>query len=288
MQMLSEPSGGSDVAGALTTAVRDGDYWVVNGSKIWTTGAWWSDWALALVRTNWDAQKHRGLSVFMMKIHQPGVEVNRIEMLNGAKEFCQEFITDLHLPDSDRIGEVDAGWTVGTRWMFHEKSISTSRYFIRPGGSRLGGGASSQASSVALARKAGRLDDPRVRELIGENHALSLVTKEASGRIGRAITGKHYNDQAAGIGRVLSGVIQTKQATLNFELAGSDAVAWDDDDQDFGDVGIAFLMRQASQIGGGTTEMSRNTVSERFLGMPTEARADRDIAFRDVPRGARR
>src|SRR5690606_38698140 len=93
MQMLSEPSGGSDVAGAQTTAVRDGDMWRVNGSKIWTTEAWWADWALALVRTNWDVQKHRGLSVFMIKIHQPGIEVNRIEMLNGAKEFCQEFIT---------------------------------------------------------------------------------------------------------------------------------------------------------------------------------------------------
>ena len=84
MQMLSEPTGGSDVAGAQTTAVRDGDEWVLNGSKIWTTGAWWADWALCLARTNWDVPKHRGLSVFMLRIHQPNIEVHRIEMLNGS------------------------------------------------------------------------------------------------------------------------------------------------------------------------------------------------------------
>jgi alkylation response protein AidB-like acyl-CoA dehydrogenase len=287
MQMLSEPSGGSDVAGAQTTAVRDGDLWVVNGSKIWTTGAWWSDWALMLVRTNWDAPKHRGLSVFMVKIHQPGIEVNRIEMLNGAKEFCQEFITDLHIPDTDRIGEVDAGWTVGTRWMSHEKSIAISRHFIRPGGSRLGGGGAGP-TGLNLARKAGRLNDPVTRQLVGESHALNLVSNEAGGRIGRAIGGKHLSDQAAGIARVLSGVIQTKISSLNFEIAGPTAVAWDDDDQSLGDQGVAFLVRQASQIGGGTTEMSRNVVGERLLGMPPEARLDRDVAFRDVPRGAKR
>ena len=122
MQFLSEPSGGSDVAAALTTAVRDGDEWVVNGSKIWTTGAWFSDYGLCLLRTNWDVPKHRGLSVFIIKIHQPGIELHRIEMINGSKEFCQEFITDLRVPDSDRVGDVDQGWTVGTRWMFHEKN----------------------------------------------------------------------------------------------------------------------------------------------------------------------
>ena len=122
MQFLSEPSGGSDVAGALTTAVRDGDEWILNGSKIWTTGAWWSDYGLCLLRTNWDVPKHRGLTVFIIPIHQPGIELHRIEMINGSKEFCQEFMTDLRVPDSDRVGDVDEGWTVGTRWMFHEKN----------------------------------------------------------------------------------------------------------------------------------------------------------------------
>jgi alkylation response protein AidB-like acyl-CoA dehydrogenase len=285
MQMLSEPGGGSDVAGASTTAVRDGEEWVVNGSKIWTTGAWWSDWALMLARTNWDVPKHRGLSVFLVKLHQPNLDINRIEMLNGAKEFCQEFMTDLHIPDSDRVGEVDGGWTVGSRWMFHEKSLAISRFFIRPGGVRAGV-ASSRLSRIELARQAGRLDDPVTRQLIGEAHSLTLANTEGGARIGKAIGNKQFSDQAAGLARVLAGVINTQLATINFKLAGSATVAWDEEDQDLGDLGIGFLMRQASQIGGGTTEMSRNVVSERFLGMPREPRNDREMAFRDVPRTA--
>ena len=122
MQFLSEPSGGSDVAGALTTAVRDGDEWVLNGSKVWTTGAWWSDWGLCLARTNWDVpEAPRPHRVHVPDPTRTGIEVHRIEMLNGSKEFCQEFLTDVRVPDTDRIGEVDDGWTVGTRWMFHER-----------------------------------------------------------------------------------------------------------------------------------------------------------------------
>ena len=111
--------------------MRDGDEWVVNGSKIWTTGAWFSDYGLCLLRTNWDVPKHRGLSVFIIKIHQPGIELHRIEMINGSREFCQEFITDLRVPDSDRVGDVDQGWTVGTRWMFHEKQRHGRRLAVR-------------------------------------------------------------------------------------------------------------------------------------------------------------
>jgi alkylation response protein AidB-like acyl-CoA dehydrogenase len=134
MQMLSEPSGGSDVAGAQTMAVRDGDEWVLNGSKVWTTGAWWADWGLCLARTNVDVPKHRGLTVFMVPFDIEGLEMHRIEMLNGSREFCQEFLTDVRIPDSHRIGEVDDGWTVGIRWMYYERSFSTSPFTIRPAG----------------------------------------------------------------------------------------------------------------------------------------------------------
>ena len=153
MQLLSEPSGGSDVAGALTTAVRDGDEWVLNGSKIWTTGAWWSDWGLCLARTNWDVPKHRGLTVFILPLHQPGVEVHRIEMLNGSKEFCQEFLTDVRVPDTDRIGEVDDGWTVGIRWMFHERMLHNSPYVMFPEGSCRGRVGAVDIADVARSRR---------------------------------------------------------------------------------------------------------------------------------------
>jgi alkylation response protein AidB-like acyl-CoA dehydrogenase len=289
MQFLSEPTGGSDVAGAQTTALRDGDEWVLNGSKIWTTGAWWSDWGLCLARTNWDVPKHRGLTVFILRIHQPGIEVHRIEMLNGSKEFCQEFMTDVRIPDSDRIGDVDDGWTVGTRWMFYEKSFGISYYTTRPtapAGSTAGAAGGAGPSHIRHARTLGRLDDPVTRELIGEAHALSLVSAEANRRVGRAIATGKMSDQGAGLSKVLGGSVGLRLATINFQLAGSSAGVWTDDATSFGERGVAFLTRQAGQIAGGTVEMSRNVVSERLLGMPRERTMDRDVAFRNVPRAA--
>jgi alkylation response protein AidB-like acyl-CoA dehydrogenase len=282
MQFLSEPSGGSDVAGALTTAVRDGEEWVLNGSKVWTTGAWWSDWGLCLARTNWDVQKHRGLSVFMLPIHQAGIEVHRIEMLNGSKEFCQEFMTDVRVPDTDRIGEVDDGWTVGIRWMFHERMLNNSPYVTMPTG---GGPGGETASSVfEIARDAGRLDDPWARDLIGEACMLNLVGQHLHRRIGEAMASRAMSDQAAAIGRLFGGVATARFNTIAFELVGAAGAAWSDGDGAMVGRGSDFLMRQVSCIGGGTTEMARNVVSERVLGMPRERTLDRDVAFRDVPR----
>ena len=158
MQFLSEPSGGSDVAGVLTSAVREDDEWVLNGSKIWTTGAWVADWGLCLARTNWDVPKHRGLTVFILPIRQPGVDISRIEMLNGNMEFCQEFLTDVRVPDTDRIGEVDGGWTVGTRWLFHERMLHNSPLVtVPPQTSDSGGGG---AGLFDIASAVGRVEDP--------------------------------------------------------------------------------------------------------------------------------
>jgi alkylation response protein AidB-like acyl-CoA dehydrogenase len=282
MQLLSEPSGGSDVAGALTTAIRDGDEWVLNGSKVWTTGAWWSDWGLCLARTNWDVPKHRGLTVFALPLHQPGIEVHRIEMLNGNREFCQEFMTDVRVPDSDRIGEVDDGWTVGTRWMFHERMLLNSPLVTIPGGSFHDGAGTS--SVYAVARDAGRLADPQALDLIGEARMLDLVGEELGRRVGRGIATRTMSDQAAAIARLFKAMVATRGTTIAFEIAGATGGAWSDDDGDVAEVGTDFLMRQVACIGGGTTEMARNVISERVLGMPRERTLDRDVAFRDVPK----
>jgi alkylation response protein AidB-like acyl-CoA dehydrogenase len=284
MQFLSEPSGGSDVAGALTTAVRDGDEWVLNGSKVWTTGAWWSDWGLVLARTNWDVPKHRGLSVFMMPIDAEGVDVHRIEMLNGNREFCQEFLTDVRVPDTDRIGEVDDGWTVGTRWMFHERMLHNSPYVTIPTGSPRGGGNGS--ALLDIARDAGRLDDSHARDLVGEGTVLDLVGEALKHRIGTGIASGTMSDQASALGRLFYGTATARRVSLSFELAGGAGAAWCDDDGEVAEQGNAFLMRQVSCIGGGTTEMARNVISERVLGMPRERTLDRDVAFRDVPRSS--
>jgi alkylation response protein AidB-like acyl-CoA dehydrogenase len=284
MQFLSEPSGGSDVAAALTTAFRDGDEWVLNGSKVWTTGAWWSDWGLCLARTNWDVPKHRGLTVFMVPIRQPGVEVHRIEMLNGSKEFCQEFLTDVRVPDTDRIGAVDDGWTVGTRWMFHERMLTNSPLVTMPEGSTHG---SVGATAVlAVAHDAGRLDDPEIRGLVGEARMLDLVGRELRARIGEGIASGAMADQSAAIGRLFEGMARTRMNSIAFEIAGAAGAVWSEDDGELATCGLDFLMRQVSCIGGGTTEMARNVISERVLGMPRERTLDRDVAFRDVPRSA--
>lgn len=285
VQFLSEPSGGSDVAGALTRAVRDGDEWILNGSKVWTTGAWWSDWGLCLARTNWDVPKHRGLTVFMLPIHQSGVEVHRIEMLNGNKEFCQEFLTDVRVPDSDRVGDVDRGWTVGTRWMFYERMAMghNSPLITQP---PTGGHVRATAELLAaVARDAGRLDDPFVRDRIGEGHVLELVGAALQRRISDGVESGRMSDQAASIARLFSGVVTSRITTLAFEVAGGAGAAWSDDDGMAAGCGVDFLMRQLPAIAGGTLEMARNVVSERILGMPREQSFDRDVPFRDVPRG---
>ena len=284
MQFLSEPSGGSDVAGALTSAVRDGDEWVLNGSKIWTTGAWWSDWGLCLARTNWDVPKHRGLTVFIFPIRQEGIDVHRIEMLNGSKEFCQEFMTDVRVPDSDRVGDVDDGWTVGTRWMFHERMLTNSPLVTVPVG--FGHGGTGVSSLVAIgARDAGRLSEPVVRDLVGEARMLDIADRELRHRVGQGIATGVMVDQSAALTRLFSGVTATRIRTIGFEVVGTAGAAWTDEDGQLAHSADDYLMRQVSQIGGGTTEMARNVVSERVLGMPRERSLDRDVPFRDVPRG---
>jgi alkylation response protein AidB-like acyl-CoA dehydrogenase len=289
MQFLSEPSGGSDLAGALTTAVRDGDEWVVNGSKIWTTGAWWADWALCLARTNWDVPKHRGLTVFMLEIHQPGIEIHRIEMLSGSREFCQEFMTDVRVPDSQRIGRVDEGWAVAVRWMYHERTIAGgSPYITAPAGQPAvaldptGG----PPALLPLVKSRGQGQDTRVKEQIGESLAITLVGNALSAHIAEKIRTGAASDQWAAITRLWFGTTAVRNSTICFDLVGPSAVAWSEEEREMGEIGIRFLMRQASCIAGGTTEMARNAISERVLGMPRERRVDLGIPFRDVPRNA--
>jgi alkylation response protein AidB-like acyl-CoA dehydrogenase len=282
MQLLSEPGNGSDLAGVTTTAVRDGDEWVLNGSKVWTTGAWWSDWGLCLARTNWDVPKHRGLTVFLVPIDRDGIEVHRIEMLNGNKEFCQEYFTDVRVPDIDRVGDVDEGWTVVTRWLFHERMLYSSPYVTVPvGTSRVGDGG---GSMLDLARAAGRVDDPVARDLVGEATVLALATTALQRRVMAGVATGAMPDQGAAVAKLFGAIAGTRRTTIAFELSGGAGAAWDDADGQLGDAGNDFLMRQVGCIGGGTTEMAANVVAERVLGMPRERSLDREVPFREVPR----
>jgi alkylation response protein AidB-like acyl-CoA dehydrogenase len=285
MQFLSEPSGGSDLAGALTTAVRDGDDWVLNGSKIWTTGAWWADWAICLARTDWDVPKHQGLTMFILPIHQPGIEVRQIEMLNGAKEFCQEYLTDVRIPDADRLGAVNGGWTVASRLLFHERMMHNSPYVTNPASTPHG---VSEASPSQVASDVGRLGDPLARDLIGEARMLDLVGQALQRRVGAGVQAGALTADSAAIARAFAAERSIRRATIKYEIAGDVAAAWSTDDLSAAEVGDAFLMRQVAAIGGGTTEMARNVISERVLGMPRDQTLDRGVPFRDVPRSASR
>jgi alkylation response protein AidB-like acyl-CoA dehydrogenase len=217
----------------------------------------------------------------MLPIHQPGVEVHRIEMLNGSREFCQEFLTDLAVPDTDRVGEVDEGWTVSTRWMFYERMLYNSPYVTEPVGMTYGTG--DAATVFAIAREQGRLDNPAVRDLVGEARMLELVGKELLKRVSETIRVKRLPDQAAAVGRLFKGSAQARISTLAFEVAGAEGAAWMDNSA-ASRSGVNFIMRQAGSIGGGTVEMARNVISERVLDMPRERTMDRDVPFREVPR----
>ena len=285
-QFLSEPGGGSDAAGAQTTAVRDGDEWILNGSKIWTSSAWKANWGLCLARTNWDVEKHRGLSVFLVSFESPGLEVRRIEMLDGSRRFCQEFLTDVRIPDADRIGDVNEGWTVGIRWMYYERKLFESPFVTWPAKGSTSETASSQEDLVRVARRAGKIHDSWARNLIGEMQANSLVTTETHKRISQGMRTGYLGQQGTALIRVLRGVNSSRQSTVAFELTGNAGFAWDESDRDLGRLGIDFLSRQTGSIGGGTTEIARNVISERLLGMPREQTGDRGIPYRDVPKGA--
>jgi alkylation response protein AidB-like acyl-CoA dehydrogenase len=280
VQFLSEPTGGSDLAGALTRATRDGDVFILNGSKIWSTYAWKSDYALCVCRTNWDVPKHRGLSVLIVKVHQPGIQIDQIKHVDGTEEFCQEFFDDVPIPLGHVLGEVDDGWTVASRLMFHERSAmgGSSPYEVGTKTSERRGG---QTGVAALAELSGRKDDPRVRQLLGEARVLTKVHQALVGRIGTAIRTGKLPPPAGSIPRLSGGMLGVRLSVISLELAGERAVTWEKGDP-AANLGVTYLGRQGSCLGGGSTEMARNIISERVLGMPREPAPDKDLPFREV------
>jgi alkylation response protein AidB-like acyl-CoA dehydrogenase len=272
------------MAGALTRATRDGDEFILNGSKIWSTGAYRADYALCLCRTDWDAPKHRGLTVLIVPIHQPKIVLNQIKMVDGNMEFCQEFFDDVPVPVENVLGQVNDGWTVASRLLFHERAAvgSASPYAsgMIPGHGRGEGEGNSLAE---LAKSRGRGDDPVARQLVGEAEMLSVVQGQL---VRRVVTGQrtgYLPGPSGSLVRLYAGVSMVRKTNIGLDLAGDDAVVWEDGD-DVGSYGISYLRRQAACLGGGSTEMARNIISERVLGMPREYAADRDVPFNQVRR----
>jgi alkylation response protein AidB-like acyl-CoA dehydrogenase len=284
VQFLSEPTGGSDLAGVVTRATRDGDVFVLNGSKIWSSGAFRSDYALCLARTDWHVPKHRGLTMFIVKIDQPGIDVQQIKMVDGSHEFCQEFFDDVAIPASDVIGEVNDGWTVASRLLFHEREAVSggSRYT-----SGLAGGSSSHSDFrtdvLELAQVTGQTHDPRVRQLVAEARVGDRVLRQLSERVATGLRTGYFPAPAGSLPRLFAGTNTERHFDIGLEIAGVAAAAGGEPPEDrparFGQM---YLIRQGGSLGGGSTEMQRNIIAERLLGMPREYAADRDVPFDEV------
>jgi alkylation response protein AidB-like acyl-CoA dehydrogenase len=284
VQFLSEPTGGSDLAGLVTRADKDGDVWILNGSKIWSTGAYRADYALCLARTDWHAHKHRGLTMFIVKIHQPNIELAQIEMANGSREFCQEFFDDVSLPADSVVGQVNEGWTVASRLLFHERNAVGGG---SPYASGIGPGTRSgpQHETIELAQAMGLAAEPRVRQLVAETRANEIVQQLLIRRITDGIENGYFPGPAGSIPRLFTAVTNERRTDIEFEIAGRSAGVWKDDDLG-GRYGIRYLVRQNLSLGGGSSEMQRNIISERVLGMPREYAADRDKPFEEVRRNS--
>jgi alkylation response protein AidB-like acyl-CoA dehydrogenase len=280
VQFLSEPTGGSDLAGAITRATRDGDVYILNGSKIWSSGAFRSDYALCLARTNWDAPKHRGLTMFIVKIHQPGITVEQIKQVNGAMEFCQEFFDDVAIPAENIMGALNDGWTVASRLLFHERNAvgGASPY---SSGMRISESRGPRRSLVELARQMGKTDDSRVRQMVGEAHANSIVQGQLIERVTLGIEKGAMPGPAGSLLRLATAVTHVREVDIALDIAGTSAVTWKPGETT-GDAGVAYIFRQGLCLGGGSNEMQRNIISERVLAMPRDRGEDRDLPFSEV------
>jgi alkylation response protein AidB-like acyl-CoA dehydrogenase len=276
LQFLSEPSGGSDLAGLLTRADRDGDSYTVNGQKIWSTAAHLSDFALCPVRTRWDVPKHKGISVLIVDLKTPGIEIRRIKQMDGGSEFCEEFFSDVVVPAANLVGEENEGWRVARGLLEIEHA------WVGRGGGRKAT-TRGVAPLVSLARSKGLAHDQGVRRKIATLHVESAVQALVSARVSVAVANRKL---APGYGSLLklgNDVVTQRSAELALELAGGRGVTWKDGETDGVELAAEFLNSRSVSIAGGTDEIQRNNASERVLGLPREPTFDRDVPFNQTP-----
>jgi alkylation response protein AidB-like acyl-CoA dehydrogenase len=276
VQFLSEPSGGSDMAAARTRATRDGDTYIINGSKTWSTGAHFSDMALVLVRTDWDAPKHRGLSMIVVPIRTEGVQVRPIELADNSSDFAEEFFDDVVVPGANLVGIESDGWTVASRLLFHERSmVGGNSLNDNYTGSRRSGNPLEQ--SIALATKRSSTSDPLVRQLIGELRMQELVRPNAVRTIDKAIRSGVIPGPGASLLKLMSSKMEYRGHEIIASMATEDLIAQDLDTN--GSLGRSWLVSRTSTVAGGTSEMQLNQISERVLGLPREPAPDKGLPF---------
>ncbi len=282
VQFFSEPVAGSDLAGVMTRAVKDGDRWILNGSKIWSSGAYYADYGMCLARTNWEVPKHRGLTWFAVKVDKPGVTVQPIRQINGNAEFCQEFLDDVELTDDDRIGDVDEGWAVARTMLVFERGGGDRAAIAAPARTR-----QFAPDLVALARRTGRQGDPQVRQLISRAAINDFVHAELLARVvGLTRAGVADPGGIACYAKLAAGTFTAARARIGLEVGRGAAVVWAEGDGDGAAASLNYLNGRIRAIAGGTNEMQRNGIGERVLGLPREPSFDTDRSFSEVVRRA--
>lgn len=281
-QLFSEPGAGSDLASLATRAVRDGDDWVITGQKVWTTWADEADFGILLARTDPDQPKHKGITYFLLDMHQPGVEVRPLRQITGEREFNEVFLDGARVPDAHRVGELNDGWRVSA------STLSSERQMVSGSGSggmgRLGG--SSAHRLIALAQETGRWSDPVVRNKVMRLWAQEQIRGWTNTRVRDALKAGQSPGAASSIGKVHQATLNQQIQDLMVDLVGTQALAWPaTDDADALPREVQGWMRSlANGTEGGTTDINKNILGERVLGLPKEPDPWKGKPWRDIPR----
>ena len=276
-QLFSEPSAGSDVAGLRTRAERDGDRWVINGQKIWTSGAHYSDYGILITRTDPHVPKHKGLTMFFIDMKANGVEVKPIKQANGMQDFNEVFFTDLRVPDSQRLGAVGDGWNVSLTTLMNERMSI---------GSRLATGFAElfEFCSNLMTEEGPAIDDRATRSRLAQWAVKDSGLKYTSYRAISALSKGERPGPENSIGKLVAGVMLQDIATYAMDLQGASGVLTDPESTEAAGQFQAMLMSSPSmRIAGGTDEILRNIIAERVLGLPADIRVDKDVPFNKIP-----
>jgi alkylation response protein AidB-like acyl-CoA dehydrogenase len=303
-QLFSEPGAGSDLAGLSTTAVRDGDDWIVNGQKVWNTSAHHADFGMLLARTDWDVPKHEGISYFALPMKQPGVEVRPILQMNRHSSFNEVFLTDARVPAANLIGEQGDGWRVARTTLMHERTFATMR---RPAFAPRGGRAVEEAAAEAeehfatyswypqragrpdlvpeLARRRGRVSDPIVRQEIARLVSFQRASEWTAARARAAREIGRPPGPEGSLGKLAASEVARRSARAHSLVAGASALLAGDEGDDLDRLVAEVLVSTPAQsIAGGTDEIQHNIIGENVLGLPREPAVDRGVPYRDVRR----
>ena len=280
-QLFSEPAGGSDVAAVRTRAERNGDEWTINGQKIWTSGAQFSDFGIMVVRSNPDVPKHMGLSFFFLDMKSPGIEIRPIKQASGASHFNEVFFTEVKIPDSQRLGAVGQGWRVALTTLMNERLAIGD--VPRPDTEDL----LDLARSIELDGEPA-INNVSVREKIADMHVRSQGLKYTRFRTMTALSRGQTPGPESSIGKLVNAAKLQEIASFGLDLLGAGGSVMD---KDLAPMHAMFqealLASPASRIAGGTDEILRNIIAERVLGLPGDIRVDKDIPFNRLPSGKR-